>query len=334
MILVTGGSGLLGSHLLLDLLRQHEEVIAVKRPGSDLEEVKKVFARHSGEAKELFRLIDWVDLDLEEPNEVERAMIDVDRVYHCAAQVSFHPRDDQQMIRFNVKSTENVINACLAVGGKRLLHVSSTSAIGDSPDGTAAHEGLIWSGSKSHTPYSVSKFRSEMAVWRGIEEGLEAVIVNPSIILGAGFWQQGSSALFDRVAGGLKFSTPGKTGYVGIKDVVSAMTQLMESDIRGERYILSAGDFTYAGIMEMIAAELGSPRSMKLLSPAALRRLARLDAARGLFTGKRKLTSIQARAAFNQSSYTSRKVCEALGFEFTPVEKVVEEICAHYSAEQ
>ena len=176
-----------------------------------------------------------------------------------------------------------MVNACLATGGKRLLHVSSSSAIGDSPDQGQAHEDLIWSGSKSHTPYSVSKFRSEMVVWRGIEEGLEAVIVNPTIILGAGFWERGSSALFDRVAGGLKYSTDGKTGYVGVKDVVMAMTRLMESDITGERFILSGGDYTYAGIMEMIAAALGSPRTMKLLSPSALRWLARLDAARGIF---------------------------------------------------
>jgi dihydroflavonol-4-reductase len=330
MILVTGGTGLLGSHLLLELVRQHEEVIAVKRPSSDLEEVKKVFARHSGEADALFGRIDWVDLNLEEGLEVERAMIDVDRVYHCAAQVSFHPRDDRQMIAYNVRSTENVVNACLATGGKRLLHVSSSSAIGSSPDETPAHEGLIWSGSKSHTPYSVSKFQSEMMVWRGMEEGLEALIVNPTIILGAGFWERGSSALFDRVAGGMKYSTNGKTGYVGVYDVVMAMTGLMESDLKGERFILSSGNYTYAAIMEMIALALGSPRSMKLLSPSSLRWLARLDASRGLLTGKRKLTSIQAKAAFNESTYSSDKVSKALAFEFTPVEKVVEDVCAFY----
>ncbi len=332
MILVTGGTGLLGSHLLLELVREHEEVVAVKRPSSSLEEVRKVFSRYSREAEELFRLIDWADIDLEDSIEVERAMIDVDRVYHCAAQVSFNPRDDRRMIEYNVKSTRNVVNACLAVGGIRLLHVSSSSAIGKSPDGSQANEGLIWSGSKSHTPYSVSKFRSEMEVWRGMEEGLDAVIVNPTIILGAGFWDRGSSAIFPRIDGGLKYSTPGLTGYVGVNDVVSAMTLLMESEISGERFILSAGDYTYAGIMEMIASALGSPRSMKQLSPSALRRLARLDAFRGFFTGKRALTSIQAAAAFSKSTYSSKKVCDAIGFEFTTVEKVVEEVARQYRA--
>ena len=330
MILVTGGTGLLGSHLLLELVKEHEEVVAIKRPSSDLEEVRKVFARHSSEGKELFRLIDWVDLDLEESSEVERAMIDVDQVYHCAAQVSFHPRDDRQMLDYNVRSTENVVNACLAAGGKRLLHVSSSSAIGKSSDGMPAHEGLIWSGSKTHTPYSVSKFQSEMEVWRGIEEGLEAVIVNPVIILGSGFRDRGSSAMFSRVAGGLKYGTNGMTGYVGVSDVVSAMTRLMESEIKGERFILSAGDYSYSDILEMIALALGSPRTMKLLSPSSLRWLARLDAFRGLFTGKRTLTSIQAGAAFSKSTYSVEKIKEAIGFEFTPVEKVVEEVAGFY----
>ena len=334
MILVSGGTGLLGSHLLLQLVREHEEVVAIKRPSSNLDEVKNVFARNSSEGEDLFSLIDWVDIDLEMDMEVERAMIDVDRVYHCAAQVSFHPRDDKQMISYNVKSTENIVNACLATGGKRLLHVSSSSAIGKCPDGKAAHEGLIWAGGRGATPYSVSKFRSEMEVWRGIEEGLEAVIVNPTIILGDGFWERGSSALFGRVAGGLKYSTSGTTGYVGVNDVVSAMTRLMETDIKGERFILSAGDYSYAGIMTLIAGALGTPRHMKLLSPAALRQLARLDAFRGFFTGRRSLTSIQSAAAFGESTYSTEKIRTALGFEFTPVEKVVQDVTRHFLAQQ
>lgn len=334
MILLTGGTGLLGSHLLLELLLQGKEVLAVKRPSSDLEEVRKVFARHSPQASELFASIQWQDVDLEDVDELKEAMSGVEQVYHCAAQVSFHPRDDRDMISFNVRSTENVVSACLATGVSRLLHVSSTSAIGDSPDLSPAHEGLIWSGSKNHTPYSVSKFQSEMVVWRGIEEGLNALIVNPAIILGAGFWKQGSSALFDRVAGGLKYSTAGKTGYVGVNDVVQAMTRLMDSDLKGERYILSSEDLTYAGIMEMIAAAMGKPRKMKLISPTSLRWLAKVDGARALISGMRKLTSIQARAAFRQSSYSTKKVTEAIGMEFTPLEKVVEEICADYLSEQ
>ncbi len=174
MILVTGGTGLLGSHLLLQLVREHEEVVALKRPSSDLEEVKRVFSYHSNEGDHLFKLIDWVDVDLLSQQEVERVMIDIEEVYHCAAMVSFQPRDRKSMIDFNVQSTANVVNACLEAGVKKLVHVSSSSAIGRAPEGMAADESRIWARSKFTTGYAESKFKSEMEVWRGNGRGIKS----------------------------------------------------------------------------------------------------------------------------------------------------------------
>ena len=342
MILVTGGTGLLGSHLLMALVREHEEVLAVKRPSSNLEEVRKVFRRHTPpkEAEEHFRLIDWVDADLLDYHETERLLIDVDRVFHCAGMVSFSGRDRQAMMDFNVGSTRNLVNAILEVGGSsdpggkvRLLHVSSTSAIGRAPAGEKAHEGLIWADGKDHTAYSISKFRSEMEVWRGIEEGLEAVIVNPAIILGAGFWDGGSSSLFSRVAGGMRMSTPGMTGYVGVNDVVEAMCRLMDSKLSAQRYILSEGDYRYSEVMEMIASALGKPAAMKHIGPRMLLNLARLDGFREWLTGRRILTTEQAVAAFHTSRFSNEKICRETGFRFTPVERVVRKVASHYLEE-
>jgi nucleoside-diphosphate-sugar epimerase len=333
MILVTGGTGLLGSHLLLELVREHEEVVAVKRPTSDIREVQRVFSRTSGEAQELFRLIDWVDIDLMNYAEVERLMIDIDQVYHCAGMVSFQRGDARRMREFNLQTTENMVNACLETGGKRLVHVSSSSTIGRAPEGYPANESLIWVRGKSASAYAESKFRSEMEVWRGIEEGLNAVIVNPVIILGSGFWTHGSSVIFHRVARGLMYATTGMTGYVGVQDVVSAMTRLMDTDISRERFILSAADLSYAELMELVAAALGKPRTMKLLSPRSLRNLARMDAFRSVFTGHRTLTSEQAAAAFRQSRFSSDKIADAIGFQFTPIEEVVRQVAGHYLAD-
>jgi len=333
MILVTGGTGFVGSHLLLELVREHEEVVAIKRPSSDLEGVRRVFSYYSGEAGELFKLIDWVDIDLMNAAEVERVMIDIDQVYHCAGMVSFQPRDARRMFDFNVRSTETLVDACLETGVERLLYVSSTSAIGRAPEGVPANESMIWARSKTSTAYSFSKFKSEMEVWRGIEEGLNGLIVNPSIIFGPGFWDRSISFMFSRVARGLKYATPGMTGYVGIRDVVAAMTQLMASGLSGERYILSAGDHTYAEIMEMIASAMGKPRKMKLLTPSTLSALARIDAVKGFFTGKRGLTSEQAKTAFRQSMFSSEKIREAIGFEFTPVREVIERVAGYYRAD-
>jgi len=330
MILVTGGTGLLGSHLLLELVREHEEVVAIKRPSSNLEEVKSVFSYYSNEADHLFKLIDWVDVDLLYQQDMERVMIDIEEVYHCAAMVSFQPRDRKSMIDFNVQSTTNVVNACLEAGVKKLVHVSSSSAIGRAPDGQPADESRIWARSKYSSGYAESKFKSEMEIWRGMEEGLNAVIVNPTIIFGSGFWDRGSSSMFSRVAGGLKYATPGVTGYVGVNDVVAAMTQLMASDILGERFILSAGDHSYQEVFETIGATLEVPRKLKQVSPAMLRSICRLDAFMGLFTGKRRITSEHLHSAFSMSYYSSKKIQETLGIEFTPVPQVIERVAQNY----
>ncbi|MCK5066491.1 MAG: NAD-dependent epimerase/dehydratase family protein [Bacteroidales bacterium] len=330
MILLTGGTGLLGSHLLYELVRGRAEVVALKRPSSDLEELRRVFGYYTDEVEELFRRIDWMDADLLNQAEVERALIDVEQVYHCAGMISFQPRDRQQMIRFNVESTANVVNACLSAGVNKLLHVSSTSAIGRPPEDSPARESMIWAHSKTSTGYAESKFQSEMEVWRGIEEGLKAVIVNPSIILGAGFWERGSSSMFSRVAGGLKYAAPGVTGYVGVQDVVSAMTQLMNSDISGERFIISEGDYSYQQMFEMIGQSLGVQRELKQVSAPLMRNLVRMDVLAGFFTGKRRITSEHVRAAFSKVRFSTEKIIQATGMKFAPLEQVIEQVAGHY----
>jgi len=333
MILLTGGTGLLGSHLLLELLQNKKEVIALKRPSSNLEEVKRVFAYHTNgedELSELFGRIQWIDADLLNQADMEQALQGVKQVYHCAAMVSFQPRDRQKMIRFNTDSTASLVNACMSTGVQKLLHVSSTSAIGRSSEGLPATESMIWSHSKTSTGYAVSKFRSEMEVWRGMEEGLNAVIVNPSIILGPGFWERGSSSMFSRVAKGMKYAAPGITGYVGVQDVVKAMTQLMDSDISGERYILSEGDYSYKEVFELIAKALGAAVDLKLVTPSLLNKLSRIDSFAALFRGLRLITSEHVRAAFGEVHFSNDKIKEAIGMEFTPVQEVIAVVARHY----
>lgn len=330
MIVVTGGTGLLGSHLLLELARKHERITALKRPSSDLEEVRKVFFYHSPEADKLFRRIRWTDTDLMSQQEVEEVVRGAGQVYHCAAMVSFQPRDRQKMIDFNVQSTTHVVQGCLKGKVNRLMHVSSSSAIGRPPEDIPAGESMIWTRSKTNTGYSVSKFQSEMEVWRGMEEGLKAVIVNPAIILGPGFWEKGSSSMFTRIDRGLKYATTGVTGYVGVQDVVSVMTGLMEHEWSGERFIVSAGDYSYTEIFSMIAEAIGKPREFRQASPAMLMSLSRLDSLASLFTGRRSITSDQAMAAFDQVHFSAEKVQKALGIRFTPIPEVIRNVARHY----
>jgi nucleoside-diphosphate-sugar epimerase len=337
MIIVTGGTGLLGSHLLYELVRQPGKVVALKRPSSDLEEVKRVFNYYSKESDELFERIVWVNLDLLNRFNLEHVLHDADRVYHCSAMVSFQPKDRKQMITYNVQSTANVVDACIGAGIKKLVHVSSSSAIGRPPEGMLADETRIWARSKSSSGYSISKFKSEMEVWRGIEEGLNAVIVNPSIILGAGFWNRGSSSMFRRIYKGLRYATPGVTGYVGVRDVVGTLIHLMNSDISGERFILNSENHSFLDIFRMIRAalwEYGSrPRNrrhFKTVSPSTLKLLARLDAFAGLITGKRSVTKDQVLSAFAEVRFSNAKIRKATGIEFTPIIEVIDAVAAQY----
>jgi len=244
--------------------------------------------------------------------------------------VSFQPRDRRKMIRFNADSTACLVNACLASDVKKLVHVSSTSAIGRSSEGLPPSEDMIWSHTKTSTGYAESKFRSEMEVWRGMAEGLNAVIVNPSIILGAGFWDRGSSSMFSRVAGGLRHAAPGITGYVGVQDVVNAMIQLMKSDISGERFILSEDDYSFKQVFEMIGKALGILRKLKTVTPSLLLNLVRLDAIISIFRGKRQITSEHVRAAFGKVHFSTDKVKAAINMEFTPLDQVIAEVAEIY----
>jgi dihydroflavonol-4-reductase len=256
MILVTGGTGLVGSHLLYSLLQTEQNVRVLIRPNSNRQNILNTFSYYSPTPNELYNKIEWCEGDIMDLVSLEEAMEGVDYVYHTAATVSFNPSHRKQMLQNNIQGTANVVNAALTKRIKKLCHVSSIAAIGSPVGDECSTEDLIWSPSKNKSAYSISKFHSEMEVWRGIEEGLQAVIVNPSVILGPGDWDRSSAALFSTIAKGLKFYTPGSTGYVDVRDVAKAMINLMNSDISGERFILNAENCTFKSVFQNIAKTL------------------------------------------------------------------------------
>jgi len=223
MILVTGGTGLVGSRLLFDLTSRGEKVRALKRPDSNLDAVRRVFSYYSDRPGDLFYKIEWVNADILNIDSLLEAMHNVKQVYHAAAWVSFDPADREKLIRNNVDGTRNIVNACLASSVRKLCYVSSTSALGPPGTNGLIDEKSMWVPNRLNSGYSVSKFYSEMEVWKGIEEGLKAVIVNPSIIFGPGFWDKGSSSMFTNIFRGLKFYSNGVTGFVSVEDVSAAM---------------------------------------------------------------------------------------------------------------
>jgi len=332
MILVTGGTGLVGSHLLFDLAKKGESIRALKRENSSLKAVRDCFSFYSDSADELFNNIDWVNGDMLDIDSLEDALNGISLVYHCAALVSFKKADKEQMTNINVEGTRNIVNACIDHKIQKLCYVSSIAALGTPEEkGETVTETTPWSPEDKRSDYSVSKFNSELEVWRGIEEGLDAVIVNPSIILGPGQWHKGSSLLFSSVAKGLKYFTRGITGYVDVRDVSKAMVLLMDSDIRNERFVLNAENCSCELIFKSIAKALNLSEPNKYASPLMTEIAWRVAFFKKLFLFKEPgFTRATARSSHKCSHYSSQKIKEALGFEFIGITDSIKDTAKHY----
>ncbi|MBI9054592.1 MAG: NAD-dependent epimerase/dehydratase family protein [Bacteroidales bacterium] len=334
MILVTGGTGLVGSHLLFDLVKQDKSVRAIIRDKNKISQVKKIFSYYSDDFEKLIEKIDWVEGNVLDLYSLEQAFADIKKVYHCAAIVSFDGNDKAQLINSNVQGTENIVNLCLEKSVEKLCHVSSIASLGGSLNGDLIDENSKWSTSKNHSAYSISKYESEMEVWRGVQEGLNAVIVNPSVILGPGFWNSGSGSLFSKAAKGMKYFTSGGTGFVDVRDVANIMIQLMESEIVGERFVLNTENLKYKELFDLIADEMGVKKPQKEATESLLKIAAIADnVASKLKIKKREITKDVVRSSVSVSSYSNNKILNEIGIKFIPINKSIRRIAEKYKNE-
>ena len=330
MILVTGGTGLVGSHLLLKLAQQGKKIRATYRKGSDLERVKIIFSYYFKNTVELFDVIEWIEADLNDIPKLTLAFKDITYVYHCAAYISFDPSDYKKLRNVNIKGTANIVNLCISNAIKKLCYVSSIATLGHHSKNI--NEETYWSGNQDQSVYAISKYGAEMEVWRGTQEGIPTVIVNPGVIIGPGFWNTGSGLLFKLAYKGQSYAAKGVTAYVDVKDVVLAMTQLMNSSIENERYILASANVSYQEIMSMICKTLHVKSPKKVASKVLLSIGWRAD---WLFSKvlrrKRRLTKELAKTLFKKSFYSSDKIQKDLkGFQWTPITDSVSATCRFF----
>jgi nucleoside-diphosphate-sugar epimerase len=331
MILVTGGTGLVGAHLLYELTKSGHRVKALRRQQSNTDWVMKIFSYYSDQAESFFSQIEWVEGDVLDYSSIEEALKGITSIFHCAAIVSFHGHDHDMMQNNNVKGTGNLIDAAIHNGVSRFCHVSSIAALGKTQDGSEINEDTYWTPSKRKSVYSLSKFFSEMEVWRGIEEGLDAVIVNPSIIMGPGNWEIGSPQLFQSIWKGLKYYTKGITGFVDVRDVVKAMILLMDvqhfEQVKNQRFILNAGNMSYQDFFNRIADGLNKPRPQNFASDIKLHIAWRMAKAGSFFTGKPPLITRDTVSGTNQKNhYSGEKIRRTLGFEYRSLDSSIADI--------
>jgi len=315
MILVTGATGLVGTHLLRRLVQSGQKVRAIYRsaiPSSDIS------------AK-----VEWVQADILDIISLEQAMQHIDQVYHCAAIVSFNPGQKKTLHHVNIQGTANVVNAALNAGVKKMVFMSSVAALGRIREDVAIDESMNWTPETSNSEYGKSKYLAEMEVWRGIGEGLNAVIVNPVIILGAGDWNSGSTAIFKSAYDEFPWYTEGVSGFVDVEDVVTVMIELMKSDISDQRFIVSGANTPYRSIFNMIAKGFGKKLPSRKVSPLMAAIVWRIEAMKSWFTGKSPLlTKETAKTAQAKVHFNNTKLLKALpSFSYTDVEVSVERIC-------
>ncbi|CAN5179248.1 NAD-dependent epimerase/dehydratase family protein [soil metagenome] len=268
-ILVTGASGLVGSHLVKALIANGVFVKALYR--------STIPSFHRSNE------VEWVQGDILDIVSLEEAMHNVQQVYHCAAVVSFDPSEKKLLCTTNIDGTTNVVNACLNTGVEKLLHVSSVSALGRIRKNETISEKMKWTPATSNSEYGRSKYLAEMEVWRGIGEGLNAVIVNPTIILGAADWTKSSTAIFKTIYNEFPWYTEGITGFVDVEDVVQAMIILMQSDISAERFIISAENVTYHHLFDLIAEAFHKKAPYKNVTPFIAAVVWRLEKIKAFF---------------------------------------------------
>jgi dihydroflavonol-4-reductase len=329
MIFVTGGTGLVGSHLLFELVKRGHKVRALKRSTSNIDRVKKLFSWYTDKYEEYFKTIEWVEGDLRDIFFLEEAIKQIEVIYHCAAIVSFDPAERKSLIRNNVGGTANLINAALSRGVKRICYIGSNSTLGKAKNGFPITEESSWIPSRRNSGYSESKFFSEAEIWRGVEEGLEATVVIPAIIIGPGNWNNSSAGFFSAINKGLKFYPRGITGFVDVRDVIDAVCLLMDDNqfekSKNQRFLLNAENLRYKDFFQMIADALQKPAPTLYASNLMIYLAWGFGSLWSLLTGSQMKINRDTLINSNKDNYyDGSKITRIFNFTYRPIRQAIE----------
>ena len=320
MIAVTGANGLLGSYVVRTLIEQREPFLAIKRKDSDISLLADVNDK-----------ITWRDADVLDVISLDEAFKNVTCAIHTAAVVSFNPSRAKQVMQINVQGTRNVVNACLANGVKRIVHVSSVAALAAQKGQTTVTEENKWVENQHQTVYAKSKYLSELEIFRGQEEGISSVIVSPSAILADANWDNSSAQIFKYVWKQSPFYSDGAINYVDVIDVANIIYALLRMPIEAERFIVSAGKMPYKELFGLIAKGFGKKNPSIRINKNFLKIGAYFESLRSIISGSEpRLTKETARIADANYFFENRKIVDRLNFEFQPIDKTLQRCCRYY----
>ena len=327
MILVTGGTGLVGSHLLVRLVQENEPIRAIYRTLESIEKTKKVFSYYTNLSKGVFSNIEWVQADITDVPAMIPAFKGVKKVYHCAAVISFDPTAYRTMRKVNIHGTAIIANLAIDAKVEKLCFVSSIATIGDDPKKEFANEENDWGGNQKNNGYAITKYGAETEVWRASQEGVDVVIVNPGVILGSGFWDSGSGKMFSQIHKGFQFYSEGVTGFVGVKDVINAMVQLMQSNCKNERFILVSENKSFKEVLFSIAEAFGKKKPTRCVQPWQASLLWRWEWLVSKTTSRKiRMSKYTAKTLFRKTYYSSEKCKKQLKVTFENIDAVIHQV--------
>ncbi|MBW7676438.1 NAD-dependent epimerase/dehydratase family protein [Chryseobacterium chendengshani] len=323
MVFVTGATGILGRIIVLELLKKGKKVRAAKRPASDINEVRHSYQFYTENPDDFFTKIEWVNADFDDIHSLQSALNGVTEVYHCAAKVSFHPKDEKEMYRTNIKGTENLLFACDQSNVQKFLHVSSIAVLDGVNENGELDEESDFNPKIDHSAYAISKHLSEMEVWRASAEGLNTIIINPGMIIGTGNWKQSSGELFSTFEKS-SFTFSGSSAYVDVRDVAKIAIDLMGKNKFGERFILISESKKYSEIGNQIRRKLNL-KDAKILSKSILNTGRWLNIFFGWLIPQLKMaTRTNIESVTSSSIISNQKVKKVLNFDFIPVQESID----------
>lgn len=332
MILLTGGTGLLGSHIAYELVSKGKTIRALKRKGSSTALTEKIFSFYNSESKSLLDKIEWVEGDVLDLGSLEDAMEGITHVYHSAAIVSFNPKEKEKMLQVNIEGTANVVNIAMQAGVKKFCHISSIATLGFTIDDSLINEDVWWKNDPSNSWYAISKYGGEREVWRASEEGMDVVIVNPSFILGPGDEGKTSTEVFGALKKGNSWYTLGENGYVDARDVAAAAVKLMESEIKNQRFILSAVNYTYKDFFDKILVAFGKPKTKRCAGKFSLALGWRVEKLLCSLNGRNpRVTKETAITALQVNRYDGSRITKAIDFKYRDCDATIREVTAFYN---
>lgn len=303
VVAITGASGIVGSAIADRLAKENIQIKKVIRPENDVLDMAGLIKAFEG----------------------------VDAVVHAAGLVSFNPRNKKQLFDVNVEGTKNVVNACLAAGTRKLVHISSVAALGRHRKGTVINEETRWIQGMPVTDYARSKYLAELEVFRGMEEGLQVSVVNPSVVLAAGDGNRSSAALFRYVWKQRNFYTDFNVNYVDARDVADIVTRLVHEDHNGEKFIASAGTVSLSTLLKEIATRF-QKKAPSVNVPVGLAAIAAgFEELRARITRSEPMVTRQsARALREKLVFENEKTKRVLGTKFQSLERTLDWCCEQY----